>query len=527
MERYFNTAGPCVPGKHYMIPALARLPDVSRLVDREQSFVIHAARQSGKTTALMALVAEINSKGEKRAVYFTLEAAQRYPRPQEGIPRIVAAMRSGLLHHRVFGTWARNLKTLETPTGTFVSDLGVKDSLSSLAAASDRPLVVFFDEVDCLSDDTLVTFLRELRDGIVSARAIDPDSQFPFPVSVALVGMRDVRDYLARIRPDSESLGTASPFNVKTKSLGLANFTEAEVAALYAQHTGETGQVFEPDAIAHAWALTRGQPWLVNALAAKCVDDLLAGDWSKPVTKALVEEAKEALVRERGTHVDSLMERLKEPRVRRVVEPVILGLDRGAPRNGDDYRYALDLGLLREDNGALLPGNPMYAEILLRYLSFDEQEHFKLQYRTPFWIKADGSLDMPALMAEFQRFWRENSGADREVYGYREATPHLVMNAFLQRVVNGGGHIAREMALGSDRLDLCVEYNGHRYAVELKMKRQFSKDSYAQLAGYLDVLGLAEGWMAVFDSDPAKSWEEKIYNRDETFGGKTLHIVGL
>ncbi len=510
-----------------MISALERLPEVARLIAREQSFVVHAARQSGKTTALMALVSEINSKGEKRAVYFTLEGAQRYRKPQEGIPAIVSAMRSGLLHHRVFGAWAQNLKTLETPQGIFVSELSVKDFLSSLASASDRPLVVLFDEVDCLSDDTLITFLRQLRDGIVSSRAIDPDSQFPFPVSVALVGMRDVRDYLAHVRSDTESLGTASPFNVKTKSLGLANFTEAEIAALYAQHTEDTGQVFEPEAVSYAWQLTRGQPWLVNALATKCVDDLLDGDYSKPVTKALIEEAKEEIVRERGTHVDSLMERLKEPRVRRVVEPVILGLDRGAPRNGDDFRYALDLGLLREENGSLLPGNPMYAEILLRYLSFDEQEHFKMQYRTPFWLKRDGSLDMPALMAEFQRFWRENSGADREVYGYREATPHLVMNAFLQRVVNGGGHIAREMALGNNRLDLCIEFKEHRYAVELKMKKQLSKDSYAQLARSLDHVGLSEGWMAVFDTDAAKSWEEKIYNRDESVSGKTLHIVGL
>ena len=223
------------------------------------------------------------------------------------------------------------------------------------------------------------------------------------------------------------------------------------------------------------------------------------------------------------------MERLKEPRVRRVVEPVILGKERGAPRNGDDYRYAIDLGLLREDeHHALVPGNPMYAEILLRYLSHDEQERFYNDYRQPFWLKEDGSLDMGALMAGFQRFWRENSGADREVYGYREATPHLVMCAFLQRVANGGGHIAREMALGSRRLDLCLEYKGGRYAIEVKTADNFrDPDSYAQLAGYLDSLGLAEGWMAVFDTKSGKPWDEKLYNRDVGFNGKTLHIVGL
>ena len=146
----------------------------------------------------------------------------------------------------------------------------------------------------------------------------------------------------------------------------------------------------------------------------------------------------------------------------------------------------------------------------------------------PFWLRPDGSLDIPALMAEFQRFWRENSGADHEVYGYNEATPHLVLMGYLQRVVNGGGRIAREMALGSKRLDLCVEFGTFRYAVELKMRRNFKDpESYAQLAGYLDNLGLPEGWMAVFDEDADRPWDEKIYNRDVSFNGKTLHIVGL
>ena len=143
------------------------------------------------------------------------------------------------------------------------------------------------------------------------------------------------------------------------------------------------------------------------------------------------------------------------------------------------------------------------------------------------WATADG-LDMPGLMAAFQRFWRENSGADRRAYEYGEATPHLVLMAFLQRVTNGNGRIAREMALGSKRLDLCVEFRGHRYAVEVKTAKNFAgEDSYRQLAGYLDTLGLAEGWMAIFDEDKSKPWEEKLYNRDVAFNGKTLHVVGL
>ena len=528
MEKYFNIAGPCVPDKHYMIPALERVPDVARLIAREQSFVIHAARQSGKTTALMALVAEINRKAEMRAVYFTLESAQRYPDPQKGIPRIVLAMRSGLLQHRIFGEWAKSLTVLETENGSVVSGLGVKDFLSAMAMVSDLPLAVFFDEVDCLSDDTLITFLRELRDGVVNSRSIDPDSYFPFPVSLALVGMRDIRGYKARVRPGSASLGSASPFNIITEDYKLRNFTAEEVAQLYTQHTEATGQVFEDAAKEEAYRLTCGQPWLVNALARECVEKIHHFRYDESITAEDIETAKETIIRARGTHVDSLMERLKEERVRKVVEPVILGLERGAAANDEDYRYVIDLGLLKDDGGGLRPSNPMYTEIILRYLSHDQQQIFKTDYPSPFWLTADGALDMPALMSEFQKFWRENSGADREVYGYKEATPHLVLCAFLQRVVNGGGRITREMALGSGRLDLCVEFRNHKYALELKMRRHFSREkSLAQFAGYLDHLGLDEGWMPIFDDDKAKPWDERLYNRDEKLNGKTIHIVGL
>jgi hypothetical protein len=443
--------------------------------------------------------------------------------PKDGIPKIVESMRNAVLRHPLFKDLVRDPSSpipalLPPPPG-----LDVKALLALLSEKSEKPLVVFFDEVDSLSDDTLITFLRQLRDGYVMRDTT------PFPASIALVGMRDIRDYRARIRPDSQTLGSASPFNIITEDLSLGNFSENDVGRLYSQHTETTGQAFEPEAVARVWQLTRGQPWLVNAIARECVMKIHDCRYGEPITAEDVAIAKETIIRARGTHVDSLMERLKEPRVRRVVEPVILGKERGAPTNDDDYRYVLDLGILRENEAhVLVPSNPMYAEIILRYLSNDEQQRFYAKYGTPFWLRPDGSLDMPALMAEFQRFWRENSGADHEVYGYNEATPHLVLMGYLQRVVNGGGRIAREMALGSTRLDLCVEFGKFRYAVELKMRRNFSPtESPAQLVGYLDHLGLSEGWMALFDDDASKPWEEKIYTRDEILDGKTIHIVGL
>ncbi len=511
----FNVAGPCNPDEHYMLPPLDRLPGVMRLVEERNYFVLHAPRQSGKTTAIQALAGAVGAAGKMHALYFSLEAAQPFTEPAAGIAEIVRQMRSDLLEDPLF----RNLARTAGEEGDL---LDLRRLLVLLAKASPKPLAVFFDEVDALADGTLIAFLRQLRNGFVQRSAI------PFPASVALVGMRNIRDYKAQVRPASQTLGSASPFNIITEALTLATFTEEDIRALYAQHTAATGQAFTDDAVATAFSLTRGQPWLVNALARECVEKIHAFRYSEPITAADMETAKETLIRARGTHVDSLMERLKEERVRRIVEPVIMGENRFFEDADNDLQYVLDLGLLREDRGVLAPANPMYSEIILRYLSSAEQKQFLSAYPSPFWLRPDGSLDMPLLMARFQEFWRENSESDRDIYEYKEAFPHLVLMAYLQRVVNGGGRIVREMALGSRRLDLCVIYGGFRYAVELKMKRNYREpESPDQFAAYLDRLGLAEGWMPVFDEDKAKPWADKLYTRDLTHSGKTIHLVGL
>jgi hypothetical protein len=431
-------------------------------------------------------------------------------------------MRSDLLTHPLFGELVRDPSSPIPKLLPQPADLGVKLFLTMLAQKAGKPLIVFFDEVDGLTEGTAVTFLRELRDGYITRKNI------PFPSSVAIVGMMDIRDMKAKVRPHSDTLGSKSPFNVIAADFTLRNFTEEEVRALYAQHTAATGQVFGPDALKAAMEWSGGQPWLVNALARECVEQIHGFRYGEPITASDIETAKETIIRRRDTHVDSLMDRLREPRVRRIVEPVILGKQLGEVSvNDEDYRYVQDLGLLKEVKGVLVPSNRMYAEIIGRYLSRDEQTRMAQSIPQTPWATADG-LDMRGLMAAFQAFWRENSEADRRAYEYGEATPHLVLMAFFQRVTNGNGHISREMALGSGRLDLCVEYRGHRYAVEVKTARNFAgPTSYEQLVSYLDKLGLQEGWMPIFDEDKSKSWESKLYVRDEICNGKTIHVVGL
>ena len=522
MGKIFNIAGPCNPARHYMLPAMARLPEVIRLIEDEAYFVVHAQRQCGKTTALRALAKEINAKGERVAMYCSVEVINAFPRAEDGLPKLCVLIREAAKLVPSLAGIATNAWPLNGLGKDEIIVSGVNIALSALSVAAGKPLLVFFDEVDCLSDETLLTFLRQLRDG-----AISKEKGVSFPASIALIGMRNIRDYKSRIRPERETLGSASPFNVITEAMTLRTFTLDEVAELYQQHTAETGQLFEPGCAERAFEYSGGQPYLVNALARWCVDKIHDRRYGEPITLADFHEAKERIIRERGTHLDSLMERMKEPRVRRIVEPVLLGEERSFSRNDDDYRYVLDLGLLVEEpNGLLRPANPMYMETIGRYLTRDDQDDMKQSVPETPWVRDDG-LDMQGLLLAFQDFWRENAGMNKAPFEYNEAYPHIVLQAFLQRVINGGGEIIREMALGKGALDLGVLFRGGKHAVEVKLKYLYEKNrekAYDQVCRYMDHLGEPEGWLVVFDPDLGGDWDAKLSHEDINWSGKTVHL---
>jgi hypothetical protein len=326
-------------------------------------------------------------------------------------------------------------------------------------------------------------------------------------------------------------LGTASPLNIVTETLTLRNFIQVEIARLYDQHTEATGQVFPTGVVEAVFEATQGQPWLVNAIAREIVVKILTNDPFQPVLPVHVEQAVETLIQQRGVHFDSLMKRLTEKRVRRIVEPVILGESGTYDIYDDDYRYVLDLGLLSESpHGYIVPSNRIYGEVMIRTLNSRAQMAMRQQQyppELPVYLTG-GRLDMSRLLTDFQNFWRDNSEIWVERFEYKEAAPHLILQAFLQRVINGGGRIIREMAGGRKSLDLYVEYQEQRYPIELKIRynKQIVEEGKDQLAGYMETLGCSEGWLLLFDRRKTVSWKEKIFWQTEEHQGKTIHIVG-
>jgi len=187
----------------------------------------------------------------------------------------------------------------------------------------------------------------------------------------------------------------------------------------------------------------------------------------------------------------------------------------------------LDLGLIAAKNGDFIPANKIYNEVIIRTLNQDSQYNLQNKIKN-IWIDADGKIDMNGLLKGFQQFWRENSEIWIEKYDFKEAAPHLILQAFLQRIINGGGSILREYAAGRERMDICVIYQNYKYPIELKIKYNEStvNKGIEQLSSYLDKLGETTGWLVLFDRTPEKTWDEKISWTTQTIENKTIHIVG-
>ena len=538
--RFFNTEGPVRPDDHYGIPPLDRMDvdELLGLIRAKRYFVLHAPRQTGKTSALIALRDLLNSGavGDFRCVDVDVEVAQV---ARDDVARGMRA---------ILGILAENARELgddypEEVWPDILAKVGPEGALNVLLArwcrADPTPLVLLVDEIDSLVGDTLLSVLRQLRAGYQRR----PEG---FPQSVVLCGVRDIRDY--RIRSSTgEVIAGGSPFNVAAKSLRMGDFTEAETRALMAQHTEETGQRFSEAAVDSVWTQTCGQPWLVNALCAgACFDNKAGRDRSRTIEVDDVHAAREELILARRTHLDQLAHKLEEERVRRVVEPMLSGGE--ARHHARDLEYLRDLGLVAVADPPRI-ANPIYREVVPRELGYVLQS--SLDIHTRWYVDDDGRLNMTKLLTAFSTFFGEHAEHWLAQLGaYREGAPQLILQSYLQRVVSSGGRIEREYGLGRGRTDLLVLWPREagqpsdlweRYVVECKVLRDTDRKSLArtvecgvkQTLGYMAQCEAEEGHLVVMDrrNEERRRSEGAEDRRDgegeADGGGRRRHVRGV
>jgi len=520
MKRFFNTTGLCKPEDHYMVDPFRNMyDDVERLIEAKQYFLIHAPRQTGKTTFLHSLAHRLNREGKYIAVVCSLESA--------GYPSISVEKANKVFIRSLYQMSHLFLEESLRPANP--DDYPPEESLfkqylTDWCGALDKPVVLLLDEVDALYDDVLISTLRQLRDGFQARPS-------GFPQSIALVGLRDIREYRLRARADNPSIGAGSPFNVKAESFFLPVFSLEEVRGLLQQHTDDTGQVFPEEVIQKLYAYSGGQPWLTNALANEIVAKMLKNDYSRPITPDLVEEAKERLIAQRQTHLDSLVDKINEPRVKPIVMHIINGEAPTFDGFDDDMRYCRDLGIISYDDPIRF-ANPIYREIITRIMNSAFQRGINHDIaQTSWYLRPDGSLDMDKLLGAFVTFYQRHSESWLERFEYKEAGHQLLLMAFLQRIINGGGRIEREMAIGNGRTDLAVFWKDQIIPIELKMNHDkwSQPEGIEQLGRYMDKLGQKSGYLIIFEkkSFAELPWEARLRREIHEVNGKEVILLGL
>lgn len=174
--------------------------------------------------------------------------------------------------------------------------------------------------------------------------------------------------------------------------------------------------------------------------------------------------------------------------------------------------------------------NPIYAEIIPRVMAYTIEASLPKEIQTAWFVKESNhhELDMKKIMSAFQEFYCENAEAWLDRFAFKESAQHLLLMAFLQRIVNSGGEIIREMAVGNGRVDLLVKFYQQRIAMELKIKRgeKSIEKGKKQLAHYLDRLQLKEGFLVIFDPSD-KDCDSKGFVNEILFDNKKIVMVGI
>jgi hypothetical protein len=199
-----------------------------------------------------------------------------------------------------------------------------------------------------------------------------------------------------------------------------------------------------------------------------------------------------------------------------------------------DLQYLADLGLITI-RPTIKISNRIYQEIIPRELTFSTQYSIANQEQS--WYLTSGDtpnssyLNMPKLLKAFQQYFRENSESWIDQFEYREAGPQLLIQAFLQRIINGGGRINREYGLGRGRTDLAIEWpinseeglygEIQRIIIELKIHHKKQKlesiieQGIEQSVAYADKLNAQETHLIIFNRDSEVSWDDKIWQKTE------------
>jgi len=514
MDKFFNTAGPCRTELHYMIDPMTRVNGVFKLIDSHQYFSIYGPRQTGKTTCLYALMEELNQQGRYTALAVNIQVAASGRDSHEAMRMIAAAIYRQSTLHLIEPEWPIEISEQDTKFDN------LQDYLGDWARHNRKPIVLLLDEVDALSEQYFVALMRQIRAGFEGRPR-------GFPQSIGLIGLRDVQDYsYSTQRPitTTDSPGVETPFNVKSGSLSINNFSSEEMDDLLYQHAQATGQEFPEEVREHIFDLTQGQPWLINAIADLIISSILGNDYYEDITYKHLTRAQHLLLERRETHIDNVLKKLREPPIKLVIEAIINGEAPDFTQFKDALSYARSMGIVTRIPPVHF-ANPIYQELALKTMCsvFTESLPTDLVNIEHYW--RENNINITALLEEFQIFYRRFAEVWIGRYEFKEAGRQLLFVAFLMRLTQGCAEFEWDMALGHAHCSVIMNYQGQRTAFVMKLRH----DNYSREEGlnqtvrYLKHMNLERGYLLLFDM----FWEDQVYQEEVEHEHKRVILLGM
>ena len=538
VKRYFNISGPNRE-YHFGLDPLTRIDYryVETMIERGRFFSICSARQSGKTTLLLAIKKKLNEEGKYRCIYCNVEAAQVAGNDTRSGMQTILSRIAQEAEFEFQDSW---------PNDNFPSILEHYGADSALVAFFERwlfkdkqakklPIVLLLDCIDLLSGKTLVSVLRQLRTGQIYSPEL-------FPQTVILCGARDVRDSDISIGEDEFLIGRGGS-DIRENTVVLYNFTQGEIKELCDQYTAESGQNFQENAYPRLYSLTGGRPWLVNAILCEAIYEMGFGnDVSKIITFGMIDAAKDHFINRQDYYMEQLAHKLRAPRIRETIFPILAGGNWAKNPAPEDLDYLEDLELIKKFPSGWGITNAVYRELIPKVIGRNlKDELVHVVDRTKF-LKPDGRLDFRSMVQFYQRIYCDYFLAWGRRYELEGVLAQILLHAFLHYAVGDRGRMECDYALSTGRMDISVgwgyslesgERREERFVVELRLfdstksHEAVVRQGVAQVVEYAKPRQPHDVYLIILDEDQSKTWYDRLFQEEHVFKDVPVHVYGL
>ena len=513
--RRFGTQGPVNPEQHYVVARTEELAEFTKRVKEGRYIVIFAPRQTGKTTffyvAMDILAAE---EPTYLPIHLDFEAYKNLT-PSDFYSNLTEDIREEIenLYHKRGEVTSEALRR-------FLENIALTDNMSMLRSfralariIENQRVVVFIDEFDGIPPAVVSDFLYALRRIYISRAS--PRC----PHSLGIIGVKSI----AQLNYDR----SVSPFNIHD-DFALSNFTRVQVQELFGQYTEETQQAFAPEVIESIHKQTGGQPFLVNRFA-----QILTEEMDIPKTETLTmthfAEAHRQLLDERNTNIEHLLTNIrKDPRFQTILMRIV-SYEKSVPFNPDNdiINELATYGVITKATDRKCEiANPIYLYRIIQafkpIVNGLERDYFPEDTDGFQYLTSTGQIQMERLLDNFRDFIAR---AGLRILQVPE-TPqefigqHLLFAYLDQFVTSVNGAMYMEVPTGRGRMDLVILHTGRKYIVETKIWRseRLYTEGKQQLAAYLSIEGVTEGYYVVFDHRKAPEPRTET----ETINGLTI-----